>query len=64
MQRHRRSAQAAERLSRMLRDTLESDSVRDAKDRVRSFITEKPLLSACLGIAAGFMLGMLVRRRD
>jgi ElaB/YqjD/DUF883 family membrane-anchored ribosome-binding protein len=47
----------------MLRDTLESDQVREAGDRVKTFITEKPLLSACLGVAAGFMLGMLVRRR-
>ncbi|HVE42851.1 MAG TPA: hypothetical protein VNM14_23425 [Planctomycetota bacterium] len=63
MQRHRRS-HPAERLSRILRDTLESDSVREAQDRVKTFVTEKPVLSACLGLAAGFVLGMLVRRRD
>ena len=64
MQRHRRGGHTAERLSRMLREGLESDSVRDAQDRVKSFIAEKPVLSAFLGLAAGFMLGMLVRRRD
>jgi len=63
MHRHRRGSHPADRLSRMLRDTLESESVRDAGDRVKTFITEKPLLSACLGVAAGFVLGMLVRRR-
>jgi len=63
MQRHRRG-HPADRLSRILRETLESGSVRDAQDRVKAFITEKPVLSACLGVAAGFVLGMLVRRRD
>ena len=64
MKRHRGGGHPADRLSRILRDTLDSDSVRDAQDRVKTFIAEKPLLSACLGLAAGFMLGMLVRRRD
>jgi ElaB/YqjD/DUF883 family membrane-anchored ribosome-binding protein len=64
MHRHRRGGHPADRLSRILRDTLESDSVRDVEDRVRTFIREKPVLSACLGLAAGFMLGMLLRRRD
>jgi ElaB/YqjD/DUF883 family membrane-anchored ribosome-binding protein len=64
MQRHRRGGHPAQRLARILRETLESDSVRDAQDRVKTFIAEKPVLSACLGLAAGFVLGMLVRRRD
>ncbi len=59
MHRHRR----ADRITRILRDTLESDSVREAGERVKTFISEKPVLSACLGLAAGFVLGMLVRRR-
>lgn len=64
MPRHRRGSTPGDRLSRILRDALESDSVRDAGDRVKTFITEKPLLSAGLGLAAGLLLGMLIRRRD
>jgi hypothetical protein len=43
---------------------MESDFVREARDRIKSFITEKPILSACLGLAAGFALGRLIRRWD
>jgi len=64
MHRHRRGSTPGDRLARILRDSLDSDSVRDAGDRVKAFITEKPLLSAGLGLAAGFLLGMLIRRRD
>jgi ElaB/YqjD/DUF883 family membrane-anchored ribosome-binding protein len=64
MHRHRRGGSPADRLSRVLRETLDSDSVREAGDRVKTFITEKPLLATCLGLAAGFLLGTLIRRRD
>ena len=63
MQRHRRGENPADRISRILRDTFESDSVREAGGRVKIFILEKPVLSTCLGLAAGFVLGMMVRRR-
>jgi len=63
MHRHRRGGDPVDRLSRILRETLESDSVRVAGQRVKTFIVEKPLLSACIGVAAGFMLGLLARPR-
>lgn len=64
MHRHRPGSTPRDRLARILRETLDSESVRGAGDRVKTFITEKPLLSAGLGLAAGFLLGMLIRRRD
>ena len=63
MQRHRRGENPADRISRILRDTFESDSVREAGDRVKTFILEKPVQSVCIGLAAGFLLGMIIRRR-
>ena len=63
MHRHRRGGHPADRLGRILRDALDSESVRETQDRVRTFIHEKPVLSACLGLAAGVLLGMMVRRR-
>jgi ElaB/YqjD/DUF883 family membrane-anchored ribosome-binding protein len=43
---------------------MESDFARETGDMIKSFITEKPVLSICLGLGAGFALGMLIRRRD
>jgi ElaB/YqjD/DUF883 family membrane-anchored ribosome-binding protein len=63
MQRHRRGGHPAERISRILRDTLESDSVREAGERLKTFILERPVQSVCFGLAAGFLLGILARRR-
>jgi hypothetical protein len=50
------------RLSKSVRDSLESGFVRKAGDGIRTFITENPLLSTCLGLAAGFVIGKRLRR--
>ncbi len=64
MRQHRRGNPYGDRLSKFLRDSMESDFARDAGTRIKAFLTEKPVLSTCMGIAAGFALGMLLRRRD
>jgi hypothetical protein len=52
------------RVSTFLRNSVDSDLAREAGDQIKSFATAKPLLSACFGLAAGFALGMLFRRRN
>jgi len=52
------------RISKIARDSMDYDFAREAGVRVKAFITRKPILSTCLGLAAGFMCGMLFRRRD
>lgn len=64
MRRNRRGGHVGDRISKIVRDSLESDFAREAGGRIKSFITEKPVLSTCLGLAAGFFLGALIRRRD
>lgn len=64
MRHNRRGSHDGDRISKIVRDSMESDFVREARDRIKSFITEKPILSACLGLAAGFALGRLIRRWD
>jgi predicted PurR-regulated permease PerM len=53
-----------DRIKKIVRDSMETDFVREAGDRIKSFVTGQPIVSACLGLAAGIMLGMLIRRRD
>ena len=43
---------------------MEYDFAREAGVRVKAFITRRPILSTCLGLAAGFMCGMLFRSRE
>lgn len=64
MHRHRKGRPARDRIARFLQESVESDAVREAGGRVNTFVHEKPLLSACIGLAAGFLLGLLVRRGD
>jgi ElaB/YqjD/DUF883 family membrane-anchored ribosome-binding protein len=60
----RRGNHHGERISKFVRDSMDSDFTRHAGSRIKSFITGRPILSTCLGLAAGLMLGMLIRRRD
>ena len=64
MRRDRREAHDGDRISKIFRETMESDLAREAGQQIKAFITRKPILSACLGLAAGLAIGMLIRRRD
>ena len=50
------------RISKLVRDSMKSDFARKAGNQISAFIEENPLLSICLGLAAGFALGMRIRR--
>jgi len=63
MRQHRRGKPQGDRLSKFLRDSRESDFARHAEGRIKKFLTERPLLSTGLGVAAGFALGILFRRK-
>lgn len=60
----KRGTQDGVRISKIVRDSMEYDFAREAGVRVKAFITLKPILSTCLGLAAGFMCGMLFRRKE
>jgi hypothetical protein len=62
--RRKRTNHFGDRVSRLVRNSIDSDFALEAGDQIKSFITAKPLLSACLGIVAGFALGTLIRRRN
>jgi len=59
---NRRRGHDEDCISKIVRDTLKSDFAQKAGGRISSFIRENPLLSTCLGLAAGFALGMRLRR--
>jgi ElaB/YqjD/DUF883 family membrane-anchored ribosome-binding protein len=63
MHRHRRG-RYKDRISKFLQESVDPDALRDAGGRVKTFIHEKPMMSACIGVAAGFLLGLLIRRGD
>ena len=62
--RRRRTHDYGDRVSKFVRNSKASDFALEAGDQIKSFVTAKPLLSACFGLAAGFALGMLFRRRN
>ena len=62
MRHDRRKGADGNRISKLLRDSMESDFARDVGGRIKAFITEQPVRSVCLGLAAGLVLGLLVRR--
>lgn len=64
MHRHRKGRHYKDRISKFLQDSIDPDLMKDAGGRVKSFIHEKPVMTACLGVAAGFLLGFLFRRGD
>lgn len=51
-----------DRIAKVVRNSREYGFARDAGSRIKSFVTEKPLLSACIGLAAGLVLGILIPR--
>lgn len=59
---HRRGAHYGDRISQFVRDSMTSDFARETGSRMKAFITRKPILSTCLGAAAGFMVALLIRR--
>ena len=61
--RHRRG-RYKDRISKFLHESVDPDALRDAGGRVKGFIHDKPLMSTCIGLAAGFLLGLLFRRGD
>jgi hypothetical protein len=63
MEYNRRRGADGDRISKIIRDALESDFAQKAGGRVTSFIRVNPLLSTCLGLAAGLALGMRLRSR-
>ena len=50
------------RISKLVRDSMKSDFARKAGGPISTFIEENPRLSICLGLAAGFALGMRILR--
>jgi ElaB/YqjD/DUF883 family membrane-anchored ribosome-binding protein len=62
MRHHKRGDHSGDRISRIVRDSVEADVAREVGGRMKAFITERPIASACLGLAAGVLLGMLIRR--
>lgn len=65
MRHHRRPNHLDDRVARFARDyTSAADFVREAGIRTRLFITERPILSTCLGLATGYAVGSLIRRRS
>jgi len=64
MSQHRRGDHYGDRIKKIVRDSIESDFVRETGLRIKSFVTEQPMVSTCLGLAAGIVLGMMIRRRD
>ena len=64
MSRNRQGRHYGDRIAKIVRDSMESDFARETGGRIKSFVTEKPILSTCIGLAAGIVLGMLIPRRD
>jgi len=64
MRQGKRRNRHGDRISPLVRESRKSDFTREAEDRIKSFVAERPLLSTCLGLGAGFVLGALFRRRD
>lgn len=64
MHRHRKGRHYKDRISKLLQDSIDPDAMREAGTRVRTFVHEKPVMTACIGLAAGFLLGLLFRRGD
>jgi len=63
MRQGRRGNHHADRISKLVRDSLDSDFAREAGERIKTLVTAKPIVSTCLGLAIGFALGTLIRRR-
>ena len=62
MEYNRRRGADGDRISRIVRDVMKPGFAHKAGDRITTFIRENPLLSTCLGLAAGLALGMRLRR--
>lgn len=62
MRRHRNGAQILEKAQDFYSNSREM--ARDGADRAKTFIHESPVLSTFLGVGAGFLIGMLLRRND
>ena len=62
MRRNHRGAQPLEKAQ----DLYSNSRViaRDGAARANSFVHESPVLSAALGVGAGFLIGFLMRRHD
>lgn len=64
MRHNRHRGHYGDRIAKIIRDSMESSFAQETGGRIKTFITDKPVLSTCLGLTAGIVLGMLIRRRD
>ncbi len=62
MRRHRNGSHILEKAQDLYSNSREV--ARDGADRARTFIYESPVLSTILGVGAGFIVGMWLRRHD
>lgn len=58
----RHSRQATRFQERSSRNTTGSALAGEALERILALITEKPMMSVCIGVVAGVVLGKLVPR--
>lgn len=58
----RHSRQATRYQDRGSRNSTGSALAGDALERILALIAEKPMMSVCVGVAAGFVLGKLIPR--
>ena len=62
MRRNHSGAQVLEKAQDLYSNSR--DLARDGASRAKTFIHESPVLSAFLGVGAGFLIGLWMRRRD
>jgi ElaB/YqjD/DUF883 family membrane-anchored ribosome-binding protein len=62
MRRHRNGSQILEKAQDLYSNSR--DVARESADRAKTFIHESPVLSTVLGVGAGFIIGLWMRRRD
>lgn len=51
-----------DRIAKVVRESKELGLAREIGGSIKSFVTDKPVLSTCIGLAAGIVLGMLIPR--
>jgi len=62
MRRHRNGSQILDKAQDLYSNSR--DVAREGAARAKTFIHESPLLSTVLGVGAGFIIGLWMRRRD
>jgi ElaB/YqjD/DUF883 family membrane-anchored ribosome-binding protein len=62
MRRNHSTAQVLEKAQDLYSNS--KDMAREGADRAKTFIHESPVISAFLGVSAGFLIGLWMRRRN